>query len=416
MIPSLNAKASNFRATAERKKRASVAGAEGAPRSHGSSSKRKEQNRVAQRAFRKRQKEHYNSLDTQILEMGKKMKGFAKTNSDLVVAMKRLQRENIVLKSAVAGNNIGPDHTPRVDTPLEGAADVDMLVSIHELTPNGTPHGLLVEPGTSQLQLSMEQSTWSDDSSSVASSIDQSPPIPATESLVNASPWIVSHSWTGDASTMQQHNMQPSVPYENFNDPRPMLVNHHVQKDHNNSRMLKQHSVEPHRRATWDSSQYLNLVTAVGDMPHQNNRTSWALDTQMNHQASFQADGAQTKSQGWRNQGLQFAIPAEIDSYVVNQNRGFGEPSFTSHTPVPQAQTVAPQILNPVPQRGVSAMNTLVGPTAGNVLSYSDTLGGMTQMYEQGSGGRTDELNSLGVQLFGAGFEPLNCEPSSYIE
>ncbi len=173
---------------------------------------------------------------------------------------------------------------------MEGKVDIDTLVSIRDLAPDSPPCGSLAGPCFSQLQLAIEQSTWSDDSSS-ASSITHPSPIFAREPLVTVSPGTVSHSWLGDTPITQQHLIQPSVTYDL--NPHPVLITHDVHREHHSPRILNKGSVElPPRACTWDSSQYFNVISAVGDMCHHNVMTPRAMHTQMHHRASFQADEA----------------------------------------------------------------------------------------------------------------------------
>ncbi len=51
---------------------------------------------------------------------------------------------------------------------------------------------------------------------------------------------------------------------------------------------------------------------------------------------------------------------------------------------------MAPQVLNTALQRGAFATNTLVGSKASDALAYDDTFGGLAQMCERGSGGRSE--------------------------
>ncbi|KAG7566976.1 hypothetical protein FFLO_01235 [Filobasidium floriforme] len=67
-----------------------------------SSQKRKEQNRVAQRAFRQRQKVYFVDLEAEVVEKSSQIQAITKHNQSLMEMMERLQRENIALKAAKA--------------------------------------------------------------------------------------------------------------------------------------------------------------------------------------------------------------------------------------------------------------------------------------------------------------------------
>ncbi|GHJ88663.1 hypothetical protein NliqN6_5065 [Naganishia liquefaciens] len=72
-----------------------------------SSAKRKEQNRIAQRAFRKRQKAHLEELEAEVIEKGMRIKDITENNGLLLETMKQLQSQNVELKSSLASNMPG---------------------------------------------------------------------------------------------------------------------------------------------------------------------------------------------------------------------------------------------------------------------------------------------------------------------
>jgi hypothetical protein len=266
---------------------------------------------------------------------------------------------------------------------------VDRLVSIDELEQDSGTSGSLGNP-SAQLPQSIEPSTWSEDSSS-ASSVDQSP-VHTTESYVTSSPWVMSPSWPGDPPTMQHKSMSQSVSYECLNDPGPMLINQQMQGEQRNPPILYQHAAEPPRRVcTWDSSQYYNAMAVVG----------WPMESQMSHRSSFQADLIMDKTPGWRDQGIRVVIPKEANNNAMKRNSLPILPVYMSQGPASQPQAVTPQVLNApshgagVSHPGPTGMNKLTGPMSNDSTVYTEPFEGITQMFEDGVGGRGEWFSQL---------------------
>ncbi|KAG7530329.1 hypothetical protein FFLO_05101 [Filobasidium floriforme] len=83
--------------------------------------KRKEQNRIAQRAFRIRKKVYHLELETNAIEAADKIRDMADSNSRLMKMVEKLQRENKALKATQAKANLSSE-TTHTQEKVEGKA------------------------------------------------------------------------------------------------------------------------------------------------------------------------------------------------------------------------------------------------------------------------------------------------------
>ncbi|KAJ9097656.1 hypothetical protein QFC21_004692 [Naganishia friedmannii] len=194
-----------------------------------SSAKRKEQNRIAQRAFRKRQKAHLEELEAEVIEKGSRIKEITENNGVLLETMKQLQNQNIEMKSSRVPIGLGYQlpFLTATGTPLtsEPGRDENCLdhanVNVHH---QGS--GREIRHVRTQSNSENSPSSSSDTHDSITSSPDVLSPVTMQGPSVLRTPHL-------GALTGLQSNLQPSA--ESTSYPTPISASTSFQSLQNGS-------------------------------------------------------------------------------------------------------------------------------------------------------------------------------------